>query len=163
MDTSGADAPRDDSTWPRGALTASLLIGVVGVGAGIAFAVRHANPLVPLLFLVAGLLAGSSLLAFGVRRWLRGEAVPRGLTFVTVICIVVIIILAAVSGVHPLYGLSGLGAGCMLANAWAIRAARANRPHRVMHVSVATAERAIPITRSPDRPICPDQRDHADE
>ncbi|MEU8080655.1 hypothetical protein AB0B31_34990 [Catellatospora citrea] len=131
MDTSGADAARDDSTWPRGALTASLLIGVVGLGAGIAFALRQADPLVPLLFVFAGLLAGSSLLAFGFRRWLRGEKFPNGLTLVTVVCIVVIIILAGVSGVHPLYGLGGLGAGCMLANVWAIRAARANRPHRM--------------------------------
>jgi hypothetical protein len=107
----------------------SVVVGTTAVAIGIAVVVRSAVAGLAALFLLVGLTVGSSLLVVGIRRWLRGQAVPGGLGIASGF--------AALAGAallgHPgLPGagaalLAGLAGGCMLGNVWAIGAARRNR------------------------------------
>jgi hypothetical protein len=119
----------DDRAWPRGAVPVSFLIGLAAVGAGIA--VTAASNHVPLagLSLLMGLAVGSLLIVIGMSRWLSGQAFPSQLGIVAGLASVGGGVLAWFTGFVGPGGafLMGLAGGCMLANIWAIRAARRNR------------------------------------
>lgn len=107
----------------------SLVVGLAAIAFGVAVTANSARILTSVLSLIAGLLIGSSLLVGGMRRWLSGEAFPAGLTVVAAVVAGAAWIFAKVTGMTGGGGalFAGLVGGLLLANVWAIRAARANR------------------------------------
>ncbi|MGK5739262.1 hypothetical protein [Micromonospora sp. URMC 103] len=122
---------RDDRAWPKGAMPASLLIGLAVVAAGVTVTTASSHVALAALCLLVGLAVGSSLIVIGIRRWLDGQAIPAGLGMVSLLFAVGGLTLNWKTGFVGAGGalLLGLGGGCLLANVWAIRAAGRNR-HR---------------------------------
>ncbi|WP_123827124.1 hypothetical protein [Micromonospora globispora] len=130
MDGDRAQPVRDDSAWPREADSASLLIGGVALLVGILVVVNHDQPVGAALFLLLALLLGSSLIVIAGRRWLSGHALPAPLGLAGLVLLIggsVVVNLVVGSGGFPIVA-SGIVAGMLLANVWAVNAARANRP-----------------------------------
>lgn len=121
--------PHDDRAWPRGALPASVIVAVAGIGIGTMVAIHEQRTPVTIAFVI-GVIVGAWLLISGMTRWLRGEPFPAALGGVAVVVSVPALVIffscfdRATGGVF----VAGLATGCMLANVWAIRAARRNRP-----------------------------------
>jgi len=120
---------RDDSAWPRGATPISLIIGVISLLVGPSMAGNADAPLVPLLVLVLGIGVGATVIVVGIRRWLDGHPVPVVLALISgVTAVVAIVLITASDSPSGPALLSGLIAGLMLANVWAVRTARKRRP-----------------------------------
>ena len=130
MTDAGPARVHDDRAWPRNAGPISLITGLAAVATGSVVAMNQNRPLVGFLCLLAGLLAGSSLIVAAIRRWLSGRSIPAALGLVAgLITVGGLVALNVVAGFGAGTALVlGLVGGCMLANAWAVRAARANRP-----------------------------------
>jgi hypothetical protein len=130
MDPERSQPVRDDSAWPREADGVSLLIGGFALVVGIFVVVNHEQPLGAALFLLLALLLGSSLIVIAMRRWLSGHTIPASLGLAGLVLLFggsVAVNMVVGSGGFPIVA-SGLVSGMMLANVWAISAARANRP-----------------------------------
>ena len=129
MDGDGVQAVRDDSAWPRGATGVSLLVGGVALVVGILVVLNHDQQGAAALFLLLALLLGSSLIVIAIRRWLSGHVIPASLGLAGVLLLVAgtIVVNLVVGSGGFLIVASGLVAGMLVANVWAIRAARANR------------------------------------
>ena len=120
---------RDDSAWPRGATPISLIIGVISLLVGLSMAGNADAPLVPLLVLALGVGVGATVIVVGIRRWLDGHPVPVVLALIAgVTAVVAIVLITASDSPSGPALLSGLIAGLMLANVWAVRTARKRRP-----------------------------------
>ena len=97
---------------------------------GILVVVNHDQPVGAALFLLLALLLGSSLIVIAIRRWLSGHAIPASLGLAGLVLLFggsVVVNLVVGSGGFPIVA-SGIVAGMLLANVWAVTAARANRP-----------------------------------
>jgi hypothetical protein len=120
---------RDDSAWPRHAAAMSMLVGGIALVVGILVAVNHDRPLAAGLFLLVALILGASPIFFTIRRWLSGQSLPWTLSLVGVGLLlagsVVAVMVMGPAG-FPIVA-SGMVGGMLLANLWAIRAARRNR------------------------------------
>jgi len=120
---------RDDRAWPRGAGPISLVVGLAAIAFGVAVTASSAQALISALCLLAGLLIGSSLIVVGMQRWLSGKGIPAGLGMTSVAVAVAAWVFFTVTGMTGGGGalFAGLVGGLLLANVWAIQAARANR------------------------------------
>ncbi|MFI7609360.1 hypothetical protein ACIBTV_30200 [Micromonospora sp. NPDC049366] len=120
---------RDDRAWPKGAAPVSLLVGLAVVAAGIVMTTGSNHVVLAALCLLFGLTVGSSLIVVGISRWLGGQPIPSGLGVVSLLIGVAGLIVSRLFGFIGPGGtlLMGLAGGLLLANVWAIRAARRNR------------------------------------
>ncbi|WP_018908826.1 hypothetical protein [Salinispora arenicola] len=120
---------RDDRAWPRGAGPISVVVGLAAIAFGVAVTASSAQALISALCLLAGLLIGSSLIVVGMQRWLSGKGIPAGLGMTSVAVAVAAWVFFTVTGLTGGGGalFAGLVGGLLLANVWAIQAARANR------------------------------------
>ncbi|MEW1589926.1 hypothetical protein AB0283_31250 [Micromonospora vinacea] len=120
---------RDDRAWPRRAAPLSLAVGLAAIAFGVALTASSAQALTSALCLLAGLLIGSSLVVVGMRRWLSGKGIPAVLGITSTVVAVAAWIFFRMTGMTGGGGalFAGLVGGLLLANVWAIQAARANR------------------------------------
>jgi hypothetical protein len=125
-----APFPRDDRSWPQGAFTFSMVCGVLSLAVSAALLVSAGSPqqvaALGIAFIVA---AGAEAAAYvaGIRPWLAGGSVPKGLQ-VAQVGLVLVAFLSFAAG--PEFGgavLCGFFAGLFLPNAAAIFHARTNR------------------------------------
>jgi hypothetical protein len=120
---------RDDSAWPRGAIPISLVAGLATVVGGGIVVGKASNGWLTGLGLLMGLAIAALIIVLGIRRWLTGARFPIGLIWVMTGVAIVGSSWYAATGLFGAGGafLLGLGAGCLFANIWAVRAARRNR------------------------------------
>ncbi|MCM0674040.1 hypothetical protein NCC78_04895 [Micromonospora phytophila] len=133
----------------------SLLIAGVALVLGVLVVVDHDQPVGAALFLLLALLLGSSLIVIAIRRWLSGHTIPASLGLAGLVLLFggsVVVNLVVGSGGFVIAA-SGTVAGMLLANVWAISAARANRPPN-LHEREPTPEH---------RPSAPDEPEPAPE
>ncbi len=107
----------------------SAVIWSTAVAIGLVVVVRSTSAGFAALFLLGGLTVGTSLMVVGIRRWLRGRAVPGELGIVsglTAIAGVALLERPSLPGAGAAL-LAGLVGGCMVGNVWAIGAAKRNR------------------------------------
>ena len=125
-----APFPRDDRSWPQGAFTFSLVCGIASLAVSAALLVSAGSPqqvvALGIAFLVA---AGAEAAAYvvGIRPWLAGGSVPKGVQAAQV-GLVLVAFLSFAAG--PAFGgvvLCGFIAGLFLPNAGAIFYSRTNR------------------------------------
>ena len=106
----------------------TIEVAVVGAGVSTVVAVHEQRASVAIVPVIAAIVA-ARLMVSSMARWLRGESFPvtdSVLAWVVSVPALVIFLWfdRAVGGVY----VAGLATGCMVANVWAIRVARRNRP-----------------------------------
>lgn len=121
--------PRDDRAWPKNAVAMSTVTVLAALAVAAYFTAGSDRPLLTAAVAFTGLAIGLSLLMAFVRRWLAGEQMPSSAGVISIFVTIGAVALAALSGIKNAVGamLAGIVAGMMLANIWAVRAARANR------------------------------------